>query len=621
MITPKLKKSVWVVLAAAALTACGGGGGSSSGSDTPAPEPTPAPVAEVTQATTVSQYAAKYDDQINQFTCFKGENKEKCGLILYQVMVEAAPNGDDAAGKGTGWGPSEHKGTLKGIENSLDFIKGSGANALWITPVFTTLTTGDDDDGVKKTSATGYYASKYWEGDEASIDPDFGGLKSFKSLVSETHKKDMLFILDGVFGHAKNNIVSSIKDIVSSIDVSPVKSAICINKNGSQDDAKPSTTCFNWNIDDTNTFFKNLAANMITKYDIDGWRLDQAYQVPRDTWSIISSAVKSAATSGRPGAGYMVAEVWPDDQRQIEETVLKNAAVESAFNFPLRYKLVQTIAGQEETKDSWATLQPASGLADEYGYGSYDIYTDYNVMPNMFTDSHDFVRFGNLLFRYNILDIKSAEPLLEDHVGVPEYSLRHLLAFAFMMEYSGPITIYYGSEYGDWTKGFSYKLSDTVCGAKGMCDDHVSRTQMVSSEDNLKQWQKDLRTNVGKMMEYRKAHPALYNGKRFHIFSTEATPSDRDSENFYVDVKKAADDSGEAFVFVASMSRKERTLQFEEGLIKSLCQKAKGADSCDLELVMDTSKPEVMSPGSEPPSDSPFAFKMPALSARLYIVK
>ena len=67
MITPKLKKSVWVVLAAAALTACGGGGGSSSsGSDTPAPEPTPTPVAEVTQATAVSQFAAKFDDQINQ---------------------------------------------------------------------------------------------------------------------------------------------------------------------------------------------------------------------------------------------------------------------------------------------------------------------------------------------------------------------------------------------------------------------------------------------------------------------------------------------------------------------------------------------------------------------------
>ena len=31
MITPKLKKSVWVVLTAAALTACGGGGGGGGG--------------------------------------------------------------------------------------------------------------------------------------------------------------------------------------------------------------------------------------------------------------------------------------------------------------------------------------------------------------------------------------------------------------------------------------------------------------------------------------------------------------------------------------------------------------------------------------------------------------
>ena len=605
MITPKLKKSVWVVLAAAALTACGGGGGSSSGSDTPAPEPTPTPtpVAEVTQATAVSQFAAKFDDQINQFSCFKGENKDKCGLILYQVMVEAAPNGGDAAGKGTGWGPSEHKGTLKGIENSLDFIKGSGANALWITPVFTTSTTGDD--GVKKTSATGYYASKYWEGDDASIDPDFGGLSSFKSLVSKTHEKDMLFILDGVFGHAKNDIVSSIGG------VSPAKSAKCINKNGSQDDAGSFMTCFDWNSADTNTFFKNLAANMITKYDIDGWRLDQAYQVPRENWSKISSAVKSAATSGRSGAGYMVAEVW-SSKENIEKTVFKDAAIESAFNFPLRYKLVQVLAGQEDTTSDEATMREASFIANPWGYGSMADYTNHNVMPNMFLDNHDVLRFGNLLFRNNIVS--------ESDVASAEYSLRHLQAFAFEMAYSGPITIYYGSEYGDWTRDFSQKLSDTVCGKQGKCDDHASRTQMVKGEDDLEQWQKDLRTNVGKMMSYRKDHPALYNGYRFHIYSTEDRPSDRNSANFYVDVKKAADGS-EAFVFVASMSRKDRTLQFNEDLTKYLCQKAKGADSCALDLVMDTSKPDVMSTDSVLLEGSTFAFEMPALSARLFKVK
>lgn len=621
MITPKLKKSVWVVLTAAALTACGGGGGSSSGSDTPAPEPTPAPVAEVTQATTVSQYAAKYDDQINQFTCFKGENRDKCGLILYQVMVEAAPNGGDAAGKGTGWGPSEHKGTLKGIEKSLGFIKGSGANALWITPVFTS----SKEIGDEKTNATGYFASGYWDNvnDKPSIDPDFGDFDSFKSLVNATHAPeiDMLFILDGVFGHAK-------RDFDSTLGVyTPAPSDTCLTMSGvekSKTDkevygtAGSNFTCFKWNDNGTTSFFEGLAQKMITEYGIDGWRLDQAYQVPNAEWSNISTAVKTVA-SGRPGAGYMVAEVWSGNPEDIEKTVFKNAAVESAFNFPLRYKLVQVLAGQEDPYEGQETGREASFIANEYGYGSFAKYTSHDVMPNTFTDNHDLVRFGNLLFRHDILDIKSAEPLLKDDVGVPEYSLRHLLAFAFMMEYSGPITIYYGSEYGDWTEGFSKKLDPCGTG-KEWCDDHASRTQMVKSEDELKQWQKDLRTNVGKMMEYRKAHPALYNGNRYHIYSTEEKPSDRDSANFYVDVKKAADGSGEAFVFVASMSKKERTLQFEGDLIKDLCQKAKGVDSCDLELVMDTSKPDVMSPGSEPPSDSPFAFKMPALSAKLYKV-
>jgi len=615
MVTPKLKKSVWVVLTAAALTACGGGGGGSSSSSSSDSDNSSQPL--VVGMKDKSEYADKFDATINNFTCFKGENKDKCGLILYQVMVEAAPDGGDVEEvkrKGIGWGPSEHRGTLKGIENSLDFIQGSGANALWITPVFTASTNGNDI--VKKTSATGYYASKYWEGDDASIDPNFGDIVSFRRLVEKTHDNDMLFILDGVFGHAKNDIVSSIEG------VSPVKSSKCFKADGSTENLETGSfnTCFDWGNGYTKAFFEKLAEKMITNYDIDGWRLDQAYQVPNGDWDNISRAVKTKATSGRPGAGYMVAEVWSGNPEDIEKTVFKNAAVESAFNFPLRYKLVQVLAGQEDPYEGQETGREASFIANEYGYGSFAKYTSYDVMPNTFTDNHDLVRFGNLLFRHDILDIKSAEPLLEDQVGVPEYSLRHLLAFAFMMEYSGPITIYYGSEYGDWTRGYSTKLANCGSGDK-WCDDHASRTQMVSSEDKLKQWQKDLRTNVGKMMEYRKEHPALYNGNRFHIYSTPEKPSNRDSANFYVDVKKAADGSGEAFVFVASMSRKDRTLQFDDEMTKYLCQKAKGADSCDLDLVMDTSKPDVRSTDSVLLNGSTFAFEMPALSARLFKVK
>ena len=153
--------------------------------------------------TTADNYSdrALYDDTVNSFACFRGENLEKCKLIIYQVMVEAAPNGSDAAGKGYGWGPSEHKGTLGGIEESLDFIQDSGANALWITPVF--KTSHSTDEAQMKTDGTGYFATSHWKGDAATIDDDFGGASALKSLINEVHKRGMYFILDGVLGHGK----------------------------------------------------------------------------------------------------------------------------------------------------------------------------------------------------------------------------------------------------------------------------------------------------------------------------------------------------------------------------------------------------------------------------------
>ena len=372
MVTPKLKKSVWVVLTAATLTACGGGGGGSSSDSDNSSQPL------VVGMKDKSEYADKFDATINNFTCFKGENKDKCGLILYQVMVEAAPDGGDVEEvkrKGIGWGPSEHRGTLKGIEKSLEFIKGSGANALWITPVFTASTTGNDI--VRKTSATGYYASKYWEGDweggngNASIDPNFGDFDSFQSLVDTTHDKNMLFILDGVFGHAKSDIDSPLDN---------VRSSKCFKADGSTENLETGSfkTCFDWGNGDIKAFFENLAKKMITKYGIDGWRLDQAYQVPNKDWINISHAVKAAATSGRLGTGYMVAEVW-SGKEDINRSVFEDAAVESAFNFPLRYKLVQVLAGQEDASSDEATGREASFIANPWGYGSMATYTNYNV--------------------------------------------------------------------------------------------------------------------------------------------------------------------------------------------------------------------------------------------------
>lgn len=390
--------------------------------------------------------------------------------------------------------------------------------------------------------------------------------------------------------------------------LSPKFSSTCIKMDGTTEQI--AGTCFDWDSADTLNYFKELASRMTREYGIDAWRFDQAYQVPISKWKEISASIKDAASANQSDiAGFNVAEVWDGDGKEIQNDALKGAALESAFNFPLRFKLVQTIAGQEDESGYGYIRQPASGLADEWGYGNYIRYDSTNVMPTMFIDNHDLVRLGNLLFRWGFVS--------EANVGNDYYQLRHLLGFAFMGAYSGPITIYYGSEYGDYTKGFSTKLSP--CGKDDVwCDDHVSRTQMVSSESELSDWQKKLRSNSAKIIKFRNETPAMYNGARYHIYSTESESalSDKNAANFYVDVKKAGE---KAYVFVMSTSEENRALKFNSTVSNYLCQKAVASDACSLKLVMNTAAEDVTHPENETIGGD-FVFNMPALSAKYYEV-
>ena len=399
--------------------------------------------------------------------------------------------------------------------------------------------------------------------------------------------------------------------------LTPKLSSSCRTQGGGTESATKDNqrrTCFDWNNKNTNDYFVKLIKSVTEEFEIDAWRFDQAYQVPLDNWKNVTKALRATSYNSAI-KGFSVAEVWDGDGENIEKDVLKDGALESAFNFPLRYKLLQVIAGQEDTGAS-ATLQPAASLADKWGYGNFIKYSDHDVMPTMFVDNHDFVRLGNLLFRYGYVN--------ESNVASEDYSKIHLLSFAFMGAYSGPITIYYGSEYGDYTKGFSTKLEPCGTGTR-WCDDHVSRTQMKTS--GFAPWQENLRSNVKRIMDLRKANDALYNGQRFHIYSTSNTNARgddislgaRDEPNFYVDVKKS-NSTGKSFVYVMSTSTADRSLRLSETTTKYLCEKAVGSHVCSLKLVMDTDAPDVTSLGDVTIGGDEFVFNLSALSAQYYEV-
>ena len=186
-LTPFIRKPLPFLLAAVLTSACGGGGGG-GGNDTP--------VTPTTHAVSVSAAAGSADSRL---ACYKGNGvgDSACNIRMYQIMVEAFSNGDDSINYGVGYGPSDHKGDLQGIINSLDYIKGLGVNAIWLTPVFNSCGNAVTD---KKLAATGYYACDYF-----NVDPFFGTNAKLKELVDTAHTKGLYVFMDGVFGHAITN--------------------------------------------------------------------------------------------------------------------------------------------------------------------------------------------------------------------------------------------------------------------------------------------------------------------------------------------------------------------------------------------------------------------------------
>ena len=424
-LSPKLS----VLLVLMLLAACGGGGGSaptSGGGGAPLVIST---AAEATQS---------------RLACNRAQSNPSCELRTYQIMVEAFVDGDATANYNVGYGTSAHKGDLQGIINSLDYIKGLGMNAIWLTPIFQSIVLPGQDSAQSRLDATGYFTSDYF-----SIDPKFGSLTQARKLVEEAHKRGLYVFFDGVFGHHKGNVVASPTGLKPAGGSNPV------------DYSQPETLAF----------YKEVAAYWVRTLKIDGWRLDQAYQVPTSAWVALRAEVVSAAASvsypdsqGNPvkPLGYMVAEIW-DNESKIASTAYGSnnlPVLASAFDFPMRYKLVQTLAGDE----SGYTNRTGSNL--NAAFASYATYPDH-AMPNLMLGNHDLVRFGDLLQRAGLGNPEGSE-----------YWLRHKAALSFLAVHSGPITLYYGEEIGQEVPGFANRIV-AGCADLGLCDDHVSRSQAL----------------------------------------------------------------------------------------------------------------------------------------------
>lgn len=413
-------------------------------------------------------------------------------LRIYQVMVAAFQDGDSNVGYNTMWGYSSGRGDIKGIINSLDYIKGTGCNAIWLTPIFDSTGSGND----KKLDATGYYCTNYFK-----IDPNFGTLDQVQTLVNTAHSKGIAVLFDGVFGHCSLNVSKT----------SPYGHTLVTNGKGEYDSPISFPA--------SDQFYEDVASYWINTLGIDGWRLDQAYQVPFTSWQKINQAVQQAAKNKNASSGntwnrlgYMVAERWDDNRSVINNDIYGtagNPGLSSAFSFPTHFVLANEKQNSQNGGSDVFGLggQSASALNDALNADASQY--PYTAHPNLFSANHDMKRFGNLL---NERGITTSDPL---------YWKRHKEFLSFLAAYTGPITIMYNDEIGALCPSETYVASKVGTA----CDDSA---RIDGKTSGLNSNEQDLYNYTAKIMNLRNQNSALWNGQRTNLTA---------SGNLYADLK------------------------------------------------------------------------------------
>ncbi|MDG1714830.1 alpha-amylase family glycosyl hydrolase [Lacinutrix sp.] len=242
------------------------------------------------------------------------------------------------------------EGTFKQFTKDIPQLKQLGVKVIWLMPVFPISqtkrkATGGDfaskiEDPKERAKALGSY---YAVSDFKKINPEFGTIEDFRSLLKTAHKNGMYVILDWVPNHTgwdhtwlKTNPEFYTKNAIGEI-TDP------LNDDG---------TSVGWaDVADLNYDSEGLRKAMIedmlywiTEEGIDGFRCDVAGSVPTDFWQETIPQLRAKKDI------FMLAEAW-------EPELMKGDLFDMAYGWD-RHHTMNHIAKGEKDATAWtATTQ------------------------------------------------------------------------------------------------------------------------------------------------------------------------------------------------------------------------------------------------------------------------
>jgi len=113
-------------------------------------------------------------------------------LITPDRFVNGDPSNDEVEGMKEKPDRSDrdgrHGGDIRGIINSLDYIREMGFTAVWLNPVL--------ENNMSRTSYHGYATTDFYK-----VDPRYGSNEEYLELSEELDKRGMKLIMDMIFNH------------------------------------------------------------------------------------------------------------------------------------------------------------------------------------------------------------------------------------------------------------------------------------------------------------------------------------------------------------------------------------------------------------------------------------
>lgn len=225
--------------------------------------------------------------------------------VFYQIFVDRFFMGDIRKNRGyinMEWNDkplakSFAGGDIRGIIEKLDHIKELGITALYLTPIFLSV------------SNHKYDIISYMQ-----IDPQFGTEEDLEELVRLAHGNGIRIVLDAVFNHCSME-TEQFQDVLAKGKKSEYYDWFLIDGDY-PDTEKINYECFaacnympklNTANEQVQEFLVRIAVHWVKEYDIDGWRLDVSDEISHEFWRTFRKAVKTA----KPEA-VIIGENWHD---------------------------------------------------------------------------------------------------------------------------------------------------------------------------------------------------------------------------------------------------------------------------------------------------------------------